>query len=197
MSFTLFVEGGGESADLHARCRTAFKRFFERLGMKGRMPRIVACGPRNDAYDQFCEAFAQGTASRLLVDSEDPVADVDKTWEHLLGRDKWKKPKDATDGHVFLMTTCMETWIVADRAALRSHYGSRLNEKVLPAVDKTLEERDRQAVQNALVSATTNCDNAYKKGKRSFDVLEKINPSGIEGHLPSLNRIRRLLDDTN
>ncbi len=51
----------------------------------------------------------------MLVDSEYPVANIEKTWEHLKQRDNWDRPAGADDEHVLLMTTCMETWIATDR----------------------------------------------------------------------------------
>lgn len=52
----IYVEGGGNLARLKRKCRQAFSSFFKRAGFKDRMPRIVACGSRNNAYDDFCTA---------------------------------------------------------------------------------------------------------------------------------------------
>jgi hypothetical protein len=79
----------------------------------------------------------------MLVDSEDPVDDPDKTWAHLKKRDGWDRPSGATDEQVLLMTTCMETWIVADRATIKAHYLQKLQESGLPAT-YDLENRSRQ-----------------------------------------------------
>ena len=87
----------------------------------------------------------------------------------------------------------METWIVADRAALAEHYGADLQKSALPAL-LGLEGRPRDAVQDALIHATRRCGNAYAKGKRSFEVLGQLNPETLSKHLPSFRRVRRILD---
>ncbi len=92
------------------------------------------------------------------------------------------------------MTTCMETWIVADRATLSDHYESKLQDSALPALDN-LESRSRQEVQQKLAHATRNCQNAYAKGKRSFAVLGKLSPSALKEHLPSFRRAVRILEN--
>lgn len=56
MSVKVYVEGGGDSSALKRKCREGFREFFRKIGLQGRMPRIVACGPRNNAYDDFCTA---------------------------------------------------------------------------------------------------------------------------------------------
>ena len=91
------------------------------------------------------------------------------------------------------MTTCMETWIVADRATLAEHYGADLQESALPALH-ALEGRARDAIQTALTHATRRCSNAYNKGKRSFGVLGQLDPATLSKYLPSFVRIRRILD---
>jgi hypothetical protein len=130
----------------------------------------------------------------MLIDSEDPAKDVEKTWAHVRGRDKWVKPKGTRDDQVLLMTTCMETWIVADRGALTEHYGKKLQESALPAL-VNLEDLPRQTVQGKLARATRDCSNAYAKGKRSFDLLAKLNPEVLQDQLPSFARMRRVLQD--
>ena len=130
----------------------------------------------------------------MLIDSEDPMADIETTWTHLEGRDGWKKPAGTDDEQVLMMTTCMETWIVADRVALKSHYGRNLQESGLPAI-VDLESRLRDVVQNAFVHATRNCGNRYEKGKRSFQVLAELTPHTLSAHLPSFVRAKRILSE--
>ena len=130
----------------------------------------------------------------MLIDSEDPVADIKETWAHLKQRDGWDKPEGAENEQVLLMVTCMETWIVSDRKTLRSHYGSNLQESALPALED-METRDRKSIQNALSHATRECENSYTKGKHSFEVLAALDPSALSPHLPSFVRFARVLDD--
>lgn len=202
MSATLFLEGGGTGPDskgLQSRCREGYRMLLEKCDFRGRMPRLVACGGRGNAFDDFKTAHrnkAPGDYVAMLIDSEDPLADLEATWEHLRPRpgDNWERPQAATDDQVLLMTTCMETWIVADREALRKHYGSRLQNSALPPLTD-LEARGRHDVQDKLAHATRNCANAYTKGKRSFQVLAKLTPAVLEEHLPSFVRTRRILND--
>jgi hypothetical protein len=193
---TIFMEGGGDSKELRIRCRLGFQKLLKRCGFVGRMPHLVARGPRSAAYQSFVRAHKNaktGTFIALLVDSEDPVADVESPWAHLFARDSWTKPHGAEDDQVLLMTTCMETWIVSDQETLRAHYGSRLQESALPSL-VDLEFRSRGSVQNALAHATRKCSNHYQKGKRSFTILGKLIPNTLVTHLPSFTRARRILE---
>jgi len=124
------------------------------------------------------------------------VKDVEKPWEHLKARqyDGWERPAKVTDEQALLMTTCMESWIVADRDALLKHYGSKLQEMALPAL-VDLESRHRHVVTEALMHATRNCSNAYAKGKRSFEVLGVLNPITLAKLLPSFARMVRILNE--
>ena len=91
------------------------------------------------------------------------------------------------------MTTCMETWIISDHAALHQHYGNCLQEPALPPA-VNIEHRPRHEVQDRLSRATQDCGKAYKKGKRSFEILGKLNPEALQG-LPSFARMRRILQE--
>lgn len=196
MNAVIYLEGGGDSKDLHIRCREGFRRLFEKCGLSGRMPRLFACGGRAAAYDDFKTGHENSPPTdyvALLVDSEDPVGDVEATWQHLTHRDSWQRPSGADDDQVLLMTTSMETWIVCDRATLTQHYGAHLQLGALPALID-LETRSRDNVREALIHATRNCPNAYAKGKRAFEVLARLEPASLEPHLPSFARVRRILD---
>ena len=194
MSVTIYVEGGG-NPQTDTACRKGFRELFLKCGFGGRLPRIMPCGSRNEAYDDFVNALMRASRDdvvMLLVDSEDPIADINRTWQHLRGRDGWQRPRNADDEDVLFMTTCMETWIVADHNALRDYFGRNFQETALPPLDN-LENRSRQDVLNRLERATRNCRAPYRKGPRSFEILGKVNPNAIAPNLPSLRRARNIL----
>lgn len=192
----IYVEGGGNSEELQARCREGFRKLLEKSGFVGRAPRIVACGGRSSAFDAFKTAHKQGKLAyvALIVDSEDPVADPEQPWQHLENCDGWQRPAGATDEQVFLMTTCMETWILADRAGLQAHYGAKLQTSSLPSLTN-IESKNRRVMQDALAHATRHCTNAYAKNKRSFDALAAVSLVPIETQLPAFQRMRRILSE--
>ena len=199
VSARIYLEGGGDTKEGRARCREGFRKLMENCGFAGRMPRLVACGSRGAAFDDFKTAHALRTGDAyvgLLVDSEDPITNVEQTWQHVSRRtgDNWTKPNGASEEQLLFMTTCMETWIVADPASLRAHFGRSFRVSALPVV-QGVEQRDRQSVLAALESATSNCPGPYRKGPKSFEVLGKLNPEVLERHLPSFKRARRILDD--
>ena len=198
MSAALYLEGGAAwpgSKELQSRCREGFRKLLEKSGFKGRMPRLTACGSRDEAFKRFKIAHADKAPNdyvAMWIDSEDPPPDLNETWAHLRRRDDWARPLGATDDQVLFMTTCMETYIVADREALATHYGGKLQVSALPALIN-LEDRTRHDIQDALFHATRNCTNAYNKGKRSFELLPHLAPATLEQHLPSFRRCRRIL----
>ena len=196
MSAKIYIEGGGDdSKELHVRCREGFRRLLERCGFKGRMPPLVACGGRGATYSDFATALAganPGDYVAMLVNSEYPVANIEKTWEHLKQRDNWDRPAGADDEHVLLMTTCMETWIATDRRALRAHFGAGLQESAIPVTN--MESRSRHAIQDTLARATRNCKAPYVKNKKAFELVGKLDPSALRPALPSFVRSERVLE---
>jgi len=121
----IYIEGGGDTKEGRSRCREAFSKLLEKLGITESRPKLIPCGRRDAAYDSFKIALNLSTKAEyiaLWVDSEDPVGDIEQTWSHLKKRDQWNRPDKANDDNVLLMVTCMETWILADRETLRNHY---------------------------------------------------------------------------
>lgn len=190
----IFIEGGSaDSEELDTECRKGFRNLFEKCGIK-KMPRLKACGSRNQALKYFKSELDKNRGSvALLIDSEDPVQNIDLTWQHLKKRDGWDKPLGATDEQVFFMATCMETWIVTDREALKAHYGACLQGSELPD-QRRIEERTRDIVQDKLMHATRKCRNAYKKGKHSYVLVGKLSPDILSKHLPSFTRVKNILN---
>ncbi len=198
MSAHIYIEGsrtGANSKSDQIRCREGFRKLIEKAGFSGKMPRLSACGGRGSAFDDFKTAHAtskNGDFVALLIDSEDQMLDVEKPWVHLKLRDNWDKPDNSLDEQVLLMTTCMETWIAADREALKNHYGHQLQETALPSLQK-LESIERHDVLAKLEHATRNCSNKYAKGRGSFEVLGTLNPEALNA-LPSFARMIRILN---
>ena len=202
----LFVEGGGDANALRTACRKGFSDFLEKAGFRGRMPRIIACGSRADAYDSFCTAVRSGEPALLLVDSEALVADTHQPgddrnpsaraewlpWQHLRQRqgDRWEKPAGADDLQCHLMTQCMESWLLADRKSLKAFFGQGFKENQLPAAANPVERIEKTQVYDALARATRDCKtkSQYGKGEHSFKLLAMIDPEKVVNASPWARR---------
>ncbi len=175
----LYVEGGGDRAELKTACRRGFSRFIEKAGLQGSMPRIVACGSRNNAYDRFRTAHTGGgETAMLLVDAEEQVT-AQGPWQHLKDRDHWDLPSDATDEQCHLMVQVMESWFLADADALESYYGTNFRRQALPP-NRNIEDVLKQDVYDGLVRATRDTQKGrYSKGRHSFEILERLDPEKV------------------
>ena len=194
MSVQILVEGGGDTTQLRNRCREGFRKLLENCGFRDRMPKLSAVGSRESAFDRFNTVLSDTDNSdfvALLIDSEDPVTDIERTWDHLRQRDGWSKPEGATDDQILFMTTSMETWMVADRSTLRNRFARDFNENRLPPL-VDLERRRRDDVLTALERAT---NGRYVKKAISFELLGALDPSVLQQHLPSFRRARRILNE--
>ena len=183
MKVKIYVEGGGDHNEaLRTRCRAGFADFFRKAGLVSRMPAVVACGSRNDAYDSFCTAAANAGPNQfpvLLVDSEAAVSD-EKPWKHLKNRDNWDRPDDADDDQAHLMVQCMESWFLADREHLARFFGQGFNEKSLPG-SQNVEEISKDALFSGLKMATRGSETKgeYGKGQHSFTILGGLDPAKV------------------
>ena len=196
MTFTLYIEGGGDNRRLAAQFREGWTRFLGAAGLGGRMPRVVRGGSREQTFKQFTREVAKprpGTLPLFLVDSEVPVAAEHSVWEHLHAHDCWTKPASAGDDDAFLMAQVMETWFLADRDAMRAYFGPRFVESVLRCWPD-LEAVPKATVLDALKRATARCPKRYAKGKVSFELLAQVDPILVESACPHatmlLDRLR-------
>ena len=196
MKIEIFIEGGGESKRLKTECRKGFSKFFEKAGLSGRMPKLVASGSRNNAYKDFCTALKNSDQSNtlplLLVDSEASFSGISNQWAHLKNRDHWDQPPGANDEHVYLMVECMESWFLADQDCLKKYFGQGFNESSLLG-NFQVETIPKADVFNSLKLATrtSKSKGEYGKGKHSFEILAKIDPNKVETVAPN---VKRLLD---
>ena len=200
MSAVIYIEGGGNrNESLESLFRRSWKKFFESAGLRGRMPRVVRGGPRDQTFHRFATAIVNPDPEQiplLLVDSEGPVQAGHSVWEHLQARDRnWNPPSGAGEDQAFLMVQLMETWFLADRIALKEYFGQQFRENMFKQWPR-LEDVPKATVLDSLKKATTNCSSPYTKGKVSFELLEKIDPAHVEDACPHaralLDRLRTL-----
>ncbi len=196
--FKVFVEGGGDHQPRLARvCREGFGGFFERAKLSGRKPRIVVCGSRRAAYDDFCHALQQAAPDDsylLLVDSEAPIAysqDPD-VWGHVKRRagDGWDCPVGAKKNDLHFMVECMENWFLADLDNLKAYYGQHIHLQALPN-QANVEEVSKSAVYEALKKAigAKGPKGAYSKGGHSFAILALLDPGKVGQGAPFALRL--------
>ena len=189
----IYVEGGGDQANLKTECRKAFSKFVEKCGLVGRMPRIIACGSRNEAYDDFCTAMRKVSDDEyvfLLVDSEAAVQVINKNnpWQHLKDRDNWNRPNNVRNEQAHLMVQCMENWFLADINCLQIFYGNGFNSNALPQ-NPNIEAVNKNTLFHGLENATKNTQKgAYGKGAHSFKILENLDPQNVIAASPWADR---------
>ena len=182
MRVKIYVEGGGDNRESRMACRRGFREFIEKAGLRGRMPSIVACGPRSKAYDDFKIAQASGDGiAVLLVDAEGPVKSSTGAWQHLQESDGWKRPDGAGDDQCHLMVQIMESWFLADVATLEQFYGQAFRQGALP-LNPNIEQVSKQDIESGLEQATrgTNKGSYDKnKSKHGFEILAILDPRKV------------------
>ena len=195
----IYMEGGGDNNPLRSECRQGLSKFLEKAGLI-KMPRIKACGGRDAAYRDYCNALKRGDEAILLVDSEGPIDSGHQSgdfanwrpWQHLKQRqgDGWDKPQRASDADCHLMVQTMESWFLADRQVLEGYYGQGFRANALPSANRPLEDVPKKNIQNGLDAATRACQSKsrYDKGRHSFDLLGRIDPMKVTGQSPWAKR---------
>jgi hypothetical protein len=196
VSVRIYVEGGGNTGALKSECRRGFSQFFAKFIPPGKQPRVIACGSRDEALDDFRTALRQHPDEHivLLVDAEAPVNPEQTVWEHLKQRDGWEPPSGATEENTHLMVQCMESWFLADPETLARYFGQGFQLSALPK-NPNIEDIAKAAVFRALEAATRQAKTkgAYSKGGHSFTILALIDPNKVRRASPHAERLAVML----
>ena len=196
MRAKLYVEGGGDGRALRQALRKGFRAFFENAGLE-RLPRVVACGSRRHAYDDFRAAIDRPSVDfvALLVDSEGPVSATTR-WAHLKERDGWDRPASATEENAHLMVQVMESWFLADRDCLARYFGNGFRASALPAAQRDIEDVAKENVGRALNESTHRSRKGrYAKGRDSFELLRQIDAAKVIEASPHARQLVEALAD--
>lgn len=197
MKVAVYVEGGGGQKKTLDDCRRGFGQLFEKIVRTGHQPKVVACGGRQSAFDEFTrdvESCKEGFLI-LLVDSEGPVAPEVNSWTHLSTSDRWEKPELVNDDQAHLMVQCMESWFLADPEALRTYYKQGFLIRSLSR-RRNVEEILKRDVARALEHATrpTKTKGIYHKTRHGFDLLALIDPTRLREGSARAQRLFAVLE---
>ncbi len=150
--------------------------------------RIIACGSRNSAFDDFQTACRTHPDSFniLLVDSEGPVTDSSR-WRHLRERDGWSSDSDEDQCH--LMAQTMEAWLVADVKALQKFYGPGFQTSAIPA-NQDVEMVSKDQLETGLKNATRATQKgSYQKIRHGARLLGLLDPVIVRDKAPHCKRL--------
>lgn len=189
----IYMEGGGKGKG-NATLRLGMDEFLQPLKNAAREKklgwRLVCCGPRNEAFRHFQAAVnnRDDEVIVLLVDAEGPVNQAPR--RHLRDRDGWDLSFTCEDT-VHLMVQTMETWIVADPAALSKYYRQGFRVNKLPKATN-LETVPKAVVESSLREATEETQKkCYQKIKHASDLLKRIDVERVKDRC---RHCRRLFD---
>ena len=193
----VYIEGGGDgNSGLIVACQKGFREFLANAQINVGKVKLIPCGNRGRALKNFRLALKNGLIALLLVDSEGPVhanhqsgdSETWRPWSHLESRpdDGWKLPEGATEQDCHLMVQCTESWLIADRAALRHFFGQHFKAARLPAPTAKIESIPAEAIIKSLKLATSECETKrpYDKGAHSFELLSRIDPAKVKAASP-------------
>ncbi len=184
--------------EIHDECRKGFRFFLEKAGLEGKMPRIVACGGRRQAYEMFCTKVDEAKRYKdcipvLLVDSEKKIdtrfegRDIAnwKPWDFLKEAEgeKWNRPTGADNNQCHFMVQCMESWLLCDPENLQSFFGQGFLANKLPPENVEIEGIVKEKVYAYMADTTKRSEKKgnYKKGLHSFKLLETTDYQKVIG----------------
>ncbi len=182
------------------KLRKGFRKFFSKYFDNNAVPnRLISCGsePVKDFLTGAPTDKERGFFPILLMDSdvfgkEEPRTAVRRTsvWS--------KRGNDSiSDSQLHFMVKLMEAWFLADKEALKKHYGQGFRISRLPQ-RRRVEEIPAEDVKKGLDGATAKT----RKGKYSNNkavygsqLLEKINPLKVKEAAPHCAALLKTLEE--
>lgn len=193
----IYVEGGGDQSSGKAAIQEGFSKFLSPLKEKARERHIrwnvIACGPRNAAFDAFGIALKihREAFNVLLVEAEGPVSQ--SPWDHLRQRDGWSVP-DISDENCQLMVQIMEAWLISDLATLANYYAYQFNLNPIPK-QEDVELVDKIDLTLALKAATQNTQKGeYHKIRHGPKILALVDHAKVRNRARHCDRLFSILE---
>ena len=180
----VIVEGGGDASVQDGPFRIGYGTFLRKIAppeVDGRPValEIVRGKGGRSAVDKYLSqrSLYPDALLILLIDSEEPVSPNATVWEFIKARHGFDHPAWAEEAHAYLMVQCVETWLVADPAALAVHYGPKFDADKLPK-RTNLEEELKRDVQSKLEEAVGKLGGGYRHGD-SAKLIARVDPARV------------------
>ncbi len=196
-SVRIYIEGGATGKAADGEFRRGWKKFLTELHSAARLNgfrslEIVRGKGRGNAYERFSKYHLQHPHDLclLLVDSEGPVPASASVWDIVANRDgdRWQKPNWAEEHHLYLIVQFVETWLVADPAALQEVFGRGFIDSKLPGTH--LEDRSKSEIENSLKVASRGSKKGEYRHGHSHEVIAHVAPEKVK----QLHHGKRLFD---
>jgi hypothetical protein len=197
----VYVEGGGDTVQGQARLRQAFGKFlenyFRRNGRFENRPSFDPSGSREQTVAAYKNGLRDRPSERsmVLIDSEAPKDIATDSWAFLRelanssNPDKFQwthRPPSAREDDLHFMVQSMETWLVADLAALKKHYGPKYQTaRVANLSNRRIEEMSPSQTVAAIKDGAGDCPNReYRKTVDGPAVLANAEPDRVAHRCP-------------
>ena len=169
--------------------RKGFRDFFDELYRNGLRIRLIPCGA--NAIENFMKGIKRNPqATNVLVkDSDEPFSErlfqrvrQDDHWDAAIGR-------RVSNDTIHFMVQVMESWFLADQAALQTYYDQGFAAGRLPA-NSAVEQIPKDEVNRCLAAATRDTRKGrYHKTNHAPELLSVLNPAVVRAACPSCDRI--------
>jgi hypothetical protein len=197
VTHVLFHIEGGRNKTQDIEMRRAFNQFFNEIYQSGNDSNIKVTfmlhGSRRNAYEKFCFALIKNPEvyNVLLVDSEDPVQEFGKCWQHLKDRpdDRWDRPDNVNDDQCQLMCQAIEAWFFADPDGLKSYYGQHFHIGALSRTSNVENIAKRTQINNLETATRGTTKGRYHKYDHLPGILMTIDPLKVKNRAPHCARI--------
>ncbi len=198
----IYIEGGGNANATKSNLREGFSEFLadtrELARKNGIGWKLVLCGGRREAYDDFVDAVTNDPDifNVLLVDSEEPVAFATSPWSHLKNRrgDYWHSPRGLNDDRCHMMVVCMEAWFLADPKGLKSYFGKGFNAANLPN-PQHIETLTKEQINDVLQHATRETSaRKYEKIRDGSRLLKKVDARQVRTNCKWCDRLFKTIE---
>ena len=193
----IYAEGGGNDNPSRRTFRTGLNQFLQPLCQLARAERIrwqvIPCGSRGVTFRDFKTALRThpDALNVLLVDSEEEV--TLSPLHHLEKRDGWKT-SGLLEDQCHLMVRCMESWLLADPAALVEFYGQGFRPAALPK-SRDVETVAKDKVAAALEHATRETQKGrYHKIRHGPDLLGRLDAARVRQRAKHCERLFIVLE---
>jgi hypothetical protein len=171
MEIRLYFEGDD-------KLRRGFRTFFSRMALGNIRPVATNGTPVQDYEDGLRSHPA--AINLLLLDSDEMPERRAQLSEY---------PKE----RVFWMIEMMESWFLADKAALKKFYRRDFNESALPP-RQDVEKIAKRDVENGLREFSRHTKKGlYHKTKHAPDILELIDPALVRKAASECERLFQVL----